>query len=329
MHLDSDIMENHTPPADGIVRSLIIPVYLNEPNIPSLLDAVATLSSRTGEGSEIIFVVDGSPDNSYGLLADNLPTMPFHSQLITLSRNFGSFSAIRCGLEAARGQYFAVMAADLQEPPELVEEFYRLLENDEADIVFGQRKARSDHLITRWVSNLFWFIFRKLVISDIPAGGVDVFGCNAKVRKTILRIEEQGSSLMAQLFWVGFRRTFIPYDRRQRIEGKSAWSFSRRFQYMLDSILSFSDFPIMVLLWVGIIGCIASAGIGALVFWAWFFNLISVPGYTPIMLGVFFVGFLMLLSQGIIGAYLWRVAENTKHRPQAVIANQTVFTPKE
>ena len=129
------------------------------------------------------------------------------------------------------------MAADLQEPPELVEEFYRILENDKADIVFGQRRARSDYLITRWLSNLFWFIYQKLVISEIPAGGVDVFGCNAKVRETVLRIEEQGSSLMAQLFWIGFRREFILYDRRQRIEGKSAWSCGspRRFQPAMKS----------------------------------------------------------------------------------------------
>jgi glycosyltransferase involved in cell wall biosynthesis len=124
--------------------SLVIPVYLNEENINDLLEAVFSLKEKLNGTLEIVFVVDGSPDRSYALLAEALPSYPIAAQLLALSRNFGSFAAIRVGLEAARGKYVAVMAADLQEPPDLVESFFNILQRDEADVVFGARKSRED-----------------------------------------------------------------------------------------------------------------------------------------------------------------------------------------
>jgi glycosyltransferase involved in cell wall biosynthesis len=316
-----------TPRTPAITKSLVIPVYRNEANLPDLLAALTDLSKRVGEGFETVFVVDGSPDACHRLLSERLPDLPFASQLIALSRNFGAFPAIRCGLENARGRVFAVLAADLQEPPELVETFFQVLEADEADVVFGRRTGRADGWLARTLSNLFWGLYRRLVIPDIPPGGVDVFGCNDAVRQAVLRIEETNSSLVTQLFWVGFRRHFVPYRRRERAHGKSAWTFRRKFQYMLDSVFSFSDLPIMALLWLGLLGCAGSLALGAVVFGAWLLGLIPVPGYAPIMLAVLFTGSLLLLTQGLIGCYIWRIAENSRRRPQAVVARRAQFGP--
>lgn len=311
----------------AITQSLVIPVYRNEANLPDLLAALADLAKRLGPGFETVFVVDGSPDASHRVLAERLPEMPFASQLIALSRNFGAFPAIRCGLEQARGRHFAVLAADLQEPPELVETFFGILEADEADVVFGRRTGRPEGWLTRGLSNLFWLLYRRLVIPDVPPGGVDVFGCNDAVRRAVLAIEETNSSLVTQLFWVGFRRRFVPYRRRERLHGKSAWSFHRKFQYMLDSVFSFSDLPIMALLWVGLAGCAVSVALAAVVFGAWLLGLIPVPGYAPIMLAVLFTGSLLLLTQGLIGCYIWRIAENSRRRPQVLVARRALFGP--
>lgn len=316
-----------TDPSPAITKSLVVPVYRNEANLPDLLDALKDLAAKVGEGFETVFVVDGSPDASHQVLAERLPEMPFASQLIALSRNFGAFPAIRCGLEQARGRVFAVLAADLQEPPELVETFFKILEADEADVVFGRRTGRADGPLGRGLSNLFWLLYRKLVIPDIPPGGVDVFGCNDAVRQAVLRIEESNSSLVTQLFWVGFRRAFVPYRRRERVHGKSAWTFRRKFQYMLDSVFSFSDLPIMALLWLGLLGCGVSVALGAVVFGAWLVGLIPVPGYAPIMLAVLFTGSLLMLTQGLIGCYIWRIAENSRRRPQALVARRDQFGP--
>ena len=171
--------------------SLIIPIYKNEANLPRLLTVVAALSERLEGGLEIVFVVDGSPDRCHEILQQELRRAPFRSQLLLLSRNFGSFAAVTAGLQAARGDFFAVLAADLQEPPELIEQFFRLLERDDADIVFGYRESRSDPFFSKLASTAFWSLYRRFVVKDMPKGGVDVFGCNAQVRNRVHRVPRE------------------------------------------------------------------------------------------------------------------------------------------
>ena len=128
----------------------------------------------------MVFVVDGSPDRCLQILRERLPSLPLRTQLLSLSRNFGSFAAIAAGLETARGSNLAVMAADLQEPPELILQFFEVLDAGRADIVFGVRGERSDPWLSELASNLFWFLYRKLVVKDMPRGGVDIFGCTRR-----------------------------------------------------------------------------------------------------------------------------------------------------
>lgn len=309
--------------------SLIIPVYLNEENIPDLLDAISSLEKKLNGTLEIVFVVDGSPDRSYILLAEALSSYPIASQLLSLSRNFGSFAAIRIGIEVARGKNIAVMAADLQEPPELVLSFFDILQRDEADVVFGMRTGREDSFFYRWSSEIFWAFYRRFVIPDIPRGGIDIFACNQHVRDAVLQISEPNSSLIAQLIWVGFRRRFVPYVRRKREKGKSAWKLGRRFRYMLDSLFSFTDLPVMLLLWIGGAGMVISTLLGLVVLFARLTHNIEVPGYTPIVLVQLFFFSLLLLSQGIIGSYLWRTFENTKKRPLTLVRSHSCFDPEQ
>jgi glycosyltransferase involved in cell wall biosynthesis len=309
--------------------SLVVPIYRNEANISELIGAIEQLAVKF-EGFEAVFVVDGSPDQSGHLLLEAQPRMLFSSQVAFHSRNFGSFTAIRTGLEIAKGQYIAVMAADLQEPPELIEEFFRVLESDTADVVFGQRAGRADSLVRDTMSNVFWSVYRRLVIKDIPKGGVDIFACNRAVAETVLQIEEPNGSLVAQLFWIGYRRKFVPYVRRERTKGTSAWTFSKRFRYMMDSVLSFSDLPILVVLWVGLLGFCVSALFGIFVAIARLMDLITEPGYAALVV-VFTMSFsVLLLVQGILGSYLWRTFENTKRRPLRIIsriANRQIPNP--
>lgn len=136
--------------------TLVIPVYCNESNLPSLLPAISSMSEQLNDALEVVFVVDGSPDRCYEILRDTLSTQRFGSQLILLSKNFGSFMAIRTGLQYGTGSRFAVMAADLQEPPELVIEMNRLLLNDQADVVVGVRENRNDPWLSKLSSSLFW-----------------------------------------------------------------------------------------------------------------------------------------------------------------------------
>lgn len=310
------------------IHSLIIPIYKNKENIPDLLRALQDLQSRIA-GFEVVFVVDGSPDRSYELLLEQLPQQPFSSQLILLSRNFGSFEAIRRGLEEAKGKFFAVMAADLQEPPHLITGFFDKLDKGNDDIVIGVRAKRDDPFLASLMSKLFWLCYRKFVIQDVPDGGVDVFACNTRVRTSLLQLEEINSSLIGQLFWVGFRRGFATYKRQKRAHGKSAWSFRRKLHYMLDSVFAFSDLPILMFLWIGGFGIITSLLVSLIVIISRILSIISVPGYAPIILSIYFMGSLLLLGQGIIGSYVWRCNENTKRRPITLVAERDAFSAHE
>ncbi|WP_213601082.1 glycosyltransferase family 2 protein [Pseudoxanthomonas japonensis] len=298
--------------------SLIIPVYRNAENIDELVPACQTLHEALNRRLEVIFVVDGSPDDSHDRLKARLPSSGLRAQLISLSRNFGSFAAIREGMLHARGEFAAVMAADLQEPPELVLEFFSRLENGEGDIAFGVREARNDPMMSKMFSAMFWRIYRSFVQRDVPVGGVDVFATNRAFLDRLTGFSEANSSLLALLFWMGGRRIFVPYTRRERIHGKSAWTFRKKFNYLLDSIFAFTDAPIRLLLASGILGMALAVTLGIAVLLARLLGEVDVPGYTGTMLAVLFFGGLNALGLGLVGNYAWRAYENTKHRPLSI-----------
>lgn len=308
--------------------SIIIPVYRNEASIPRLLVTLKSINDQLANRLEVVFVIDGSPDQSFAILRSSLDELPYSAQLIVHSRNFGSFSAIRTGLSVARGEYCGVMAADMQEPPELLIEFFRLLESNECDVAIGTRCGRQDPLFSQIASNLFWGLYRRLVVHDMPSGGVDVFGCNRIFRDHLLKLEESRSSLIALIFWLGFRRQLVKYEREIRQEGKSGWTFRKKVDYMMDSIFAFTDYPIRLLIRIGFVGVTLSVLLGILILVAHLTGNINVPGYAAIMLAMLFFGTLNLLGLGLVGTYAWRGYENSKARPLSItsLAFQNNFT---
>ena len=295
--------------------SVIVPVYKNEATLKPLLDRLDSIHEKLDRCLEVVIVVDGSPDRSYEILDEELPKRRFCSHLVLLSRNFGSFAAIRTGLAVAKGPYFAVMAADLQEPEELIVDFLRSLQNEPVDIVLGIRSSREDPLLSKWLAGVFWYVYRRFIQQSMPPGGVDVFGCNQPVRDALVQLNEANSTLVGLLVWMGYRRKLVSYRRLPRLEGKSAWGTRRRLRYMLDSAYAFSDMPIMFLTVAGLAGvCLSCVG-GLVVSVAWLSGLIVIKGYTPLILTLLFSTSLLLLGMGIIGGYVWRAFENTKQRP--------------
>jgi glycosyltransferase involved in cell wall biosynthesis len=309
------------------VLSLVIPVYKNEESIPELLDAVQTVSDGTEDGLEAVFVIDGSPDRSYQILREGLPLRSFRSRLVLLSRNFGSFAAIRAGLQLGKGDRYAVMAADLQEPPELVLRMDEVLRGGEADVVLGVREGRNDPIASRVPARLFWSVYRRLVMPDVPPGGVDVFACNREFRSQLVQLDERHSSLVAQLFWLGFRRAYVGYTRAERKYGRSAWTMRKKLGYLSDSVFSFTDLPVKLLVWLGGLTALLSGIYGALVVILRLLGSIEVPGFTALLLLVVFFGSLNLFALGVVGSYAWRTYENTKARPLHIVLRDHEFDP--
>ena len=305
--------------------SLIIPVYKNEASLPETVEVVTEISRKVGGKLEAVFVVDGSPDASHTVLSEALERAAFSSQLLLLSRNFGSFAAIREGLRAAQGPYFAVMAADLQEPGDLIVEFFRTLSSEPVDLTLGTRATRADPLAARLSSSLFWKLYRVFVQSEMPPGGVDVFGVNLAVRDKLLGLESVRTSLVGQLVWLGFRTRTIAYSRVARKHGTSAWSWSKKIDYLLDSVFSFTDRPIKALLVTGSLGLLFSVGMGVAVVVAKVSGAVEVPGYAATALMILFFSALNLFALGIVGSYAYRAFENSKNRPAAIVMAHSRF----
>ena len=169
---------------------------------------------------------------------------------------------------------------------------------------------------------MFWGIYRRFVVPEIPPGGVDVFACNRAFRDQLLKLEESRSSLIALIFWLGFRRKLISYDRRARTAGTSGWTLRKKVDYMLDSFFAFTDYPIRLLIRLGFIGCVVSLLLAAIVLVARILGEIEVEGYAATMIAVLFLGALNLLGLGVVGTYAWRGYENSKSRPLAVVATR-------
>ena len=292
-----------------------------------LLELLTEMNYELHDQLEVVFVVDGSPDHSFEKLNVAMKEgLAFSSQLLGHSRNFGSFAAIRTGLIAARGDYFAVMAADLQEPPELATAFFRSLVSNEYDVVIGTRSERSDPLISKLSSLIFWGMYRRLIVKDMPKGGVDTFGCNRLFRDQLVRLDESRSSLIALIFWLGFRRKFISYKRAEREHGTSGWTYQKKVDYMFDSIFAFTDYPIRLLIRMGFMGCLLSVILALIVLLAYLLRGATVPGYTATIIAVLFFGALNTLSLGVVGSYAWRGYENSKQRPQSVVSIKYEYT---
>jgi polyisoprenyl-phosphate glycosyltransferase len=305
--------------------SLVIPVYRNEETLTDLLAVAKRMHAELDGALEVVFVVDGSPDRSLSMLLEKLPASGLNAKVLEMSRNFGAFAAIRAGLIEASGPYFAVMAADLQEPPEVALQFFRRLATGDCDVVVGVREGRDDARYARAASALFWRIYRRLVQPEMPPGGIDVFGCNRLARDQLAALSEAHSSLVGLLIWIGLRREEVPYRRLPRRHGKSAWTLRKKFAYMFDSCLSFSDLPIRMLFGVGILALAAAILYGGIVVFARVTGLIQEPGYATTVLLVAGFGALNALGLSVVGAYAWRAFENTKARPLAIVQRRFAF----
>lgn len=309
----------------GIVYSVVVPVYKNAESLPHVIQTLEWLQTQLDDKLEAVFVVDGSPDDSAMILRQLLPTSSLSSQLICHSRNFGSFAAIRTGFLRSRGHYVAAMAADLQEPVELIQQFFVALASGDYDVAVGTRAGRKDPYVTKTASRMYWSLYKKWVQPEMPYGGVDIFACTRDVAEKFTHMDESHSSLVGLLFWLGYRRIEIPYERQERQHGKSAWSTKKKFIYLSDSIFSFTSLPITLILTVGFLGATAALVFALVTLVAWLSGAIVVPGYTTLMFVLLFATGSILFALGIVGTYVWRAYENTKNRPPSVVMMQQDF----
>lgn len=302
-----------------IELSIVVPIYNNETSIPSLISELNSICNKLKFNIEVIFVIDGSPDGSVALIQKNASQLLFGHTIIELSKNYGAFSAIKCGIENSNGKYIAVKTADLQEPSDLIYNFYNMLTEKKSEVVFGLRISRDDGFVSNFFSKFFWRAYKKYVNSEVPISGADVFACTNQVAKSIQNLNERNTSLIGLLYWVGFSRGYVEYERLQRKSGKSSWSYRKKIRYASDSIFSFTDLPIIAIQIIGVVGISISLLISALVLILKLSGALLVPGYAALMLVILFSTSALLFAIGIVGNYSWRAFENSKNRPNVIV----------
>ena len=226
--------------------SVVVPVYFNEESISELTAKFEELAGRNPHlDFEFIFVDDDSKDNSFNLLISYLHTSKHKVKVLKLSKNFGSFTACLAGLEKSTGDCSAILAADLQDPPEILDKMIALW-NDGNEVVIASRKSREDPILSKIFSKIYYKILRKFALKDMPEGGFDFVLMDRKVRNILCEIKEKNTSLMGLILWSGFKREIIYYDRKARKYGKSKWTFAKtmpgiRHCYIVKDNLSEAD----------------------------------------------------------------------------------------
>jgi polyisoprenyl-phosphate glycosyltransferase len=299
--------------------SVVVPVYYNSSTLEALLTRLRAVAEQMlPDAFEFVFVDDGSGDDSYDVLRRE-SKLDDRVRAIRLSRNFGSNAAILAGLTYARGDCVVVLAADLQDPPELIPDLVAAW-RDGAEVVVAARRSRDDPFLSRILAGVFNRLFRRLVFRDFPAGGFDFLLLSKRVAGVLVSMGERNSYIYGQAFWVGYRRRVIEYDRAPRAEGRSRWTFAKRAKYFVDAFTSFSYLPIRAASLLGFLLALAGFAYAAVLIVLRLTGVISdAPGFAALAVLVLVASGVQLIVIGMIGEYLWRVLEESRRRPPFLV----------
>ncbi len=298
--------------------SIVIPVFNEDSNIYLLYNRTAKALNTLAIDYELIFVNDGSKDNSLSIL-EQLAKEDARVKYIDFSRNFGHQIAVSAGLEHAAGNRIAIIDADLQDPPELLVDMYKKMD-DNFQVVYARRRSRKgESFLKKLTAKLFYRLLSSITNIDIPLDTGDFRMIDRKVLLVLNQMPEQEKFLRGQISWIGFNQTSVDYDRDERNGGKTGYTYKKMFQFALNGITSFSDFPLR---FASIMG-FAVSGIAFLIMlytlYSKFILKDVIQGWTSIMLSVMFIGGIQLICLGIIGEYIKRISTNIKKRPLYVI----------
>ena len=307
------------------ILSAVIPVYNEEANLAELVarlrDVGETLRAR-GCLLEIVLVDDHSTDATAQVLKTLLPRNP-PMKYLRLSRNCGSHTALAAGLHACSGQAAVLMAADLQDPPELIPQLVEHWQQGH-DVVWAGREGREgESRATVLLAGAYYWLMRRLALPQMPEKGADVVLLDRKVIDAYNSISEKHTSLLAMILWMGFRQTSISYVKRARQAGQSKWTLAKKVKLLVDSVVSFSYVPIRVMTGLGfgmaLLGFLYAivVVVGRLFGWV-----VAGTGFAALMT-VLLVGQGLILSMlGVLGEYLWRTFDEARGRPRYLIEEE-------
>lgn len=306
--------------------SIILPVFNEEQILPALYTRVSGVMQTLGETYEILFVNDGSRDDSLALLKSFSAADPA-LRIVSLSRNFGHQIAITCGLDHASGEAVVIMDADLQDPPEVIPQLIAKW-REGYDVVYAVREnRRGEGLFKRGTAACFYRALRFLSHVDIPLDTGDFRLLSRRAVNALHSVRERSRFVRGLVSWIGYRQTGVTFARDERQAGETKYPFRKMLRFAVDGITTFSFAPLQAATYLGFM----TAGSSFLyILYAVLLRLFTeraVPGWTSLMVAVLFVGGVQLIALGIIGEYLGRVYDEVKQRPLYLVDEQIGFDP--
>jgi len=297
--------------------SIVVPVYYSADTLMLLYqDMKEKILGKLGD-YEIVFVDDGSGDNSWDIMQE-IKEMDDRVVLVRLSRNFGEHAALLAGLSCCSGDCAVTKQADLQEDSELILELYESWKKGNK-VVLAVREERDDKLIYKWFANLYYVIVRKLIMPDMPKGGFDCYLLDRKAIDVLLMLDERNSSLSLQVLWMGFQTDKVYFHRKAREVGESRWTMSKKIKLIVDSMMSFSYFPIRFMTVLGGLVSLFAFLMGIYIITSKLIVGEPVLGWTSLMAVLLFSTGLILLMLGVLGEYIWRALDASRNRPPYLI----------
>lgn len=304
--------------------SIVIPIYNEEGNIYRLIERLRQVINPMNLQCEYIFVNDGSRDKSIFLIKELASADP-SIKYVDFSRNFGHQIAVTAGLDMSKGKAVIIIDADLQDPPELIPILYTKMKEG-YEVVYAQRKSRKgEGFLKKFTARMFYRILSKITSVEIPVDTGDFRIIDRKIVNILKQMPEQQKFLRGQISWIGFRQTFVEYERDERHAGETGYTYKKMIRFALDGITAFSNFPLKFATFAGFI--VSGFAFVAIIYalYARFFTDNFEPGWTSLMISILFIGGIQLIGIGIIGEYISRASANVRNRPLYIV-NETNIT---
>jgi len=269
------------------------------------------------EEYEIVFVEDGSGDNSWEIM-NKLREQDENIKCVKLSRNFGEHAALLAGLSACSGDCAVTKQADLQEDSTLILEMYESWKRGNK-VVLAVRKERKENKVKVFFANMYYAIIRKLVNKNMPSGGCDCYLVDRKVIEVLERLDEKNSSLTLQVMWVGFKTDMIYFVRQDREIGESRWTLSKKVKLVMDSVMSFSYFPLRFMSGLGIVFDLLAVVLLVSVLIEKITKGTPIEGWASLMCVLLLASGMIMLMLGVLGEYIWRTLDAARTRPPYIV----------
>ena len=297
--------------------SIVIPVYYNSDTLELLYDDLKEKVLGKLEEYEIVFVDDGSGDNSWEII-NKIAAMDKNVIATKLSRNFGEHAALLAGLSVCTGDCAVTKQADLQEDSTLILEMYESWKRGNK-VVLAIRGSRDENAVKKFFAGCYYWLVRKTINKDMPQGGCDCYLVDRQVIKVLEMMDEKNSSLTLQVMWVGFKTEKIYFHRKDREVGKSRWTLGKKIKLVVDSMMSFSYFPIRCMATIGSVFALLSLVGIILTIKEKLTTGTPILGYASLMSVVLFGFGLIFIMLSMLGEYIWRALEESRKRPPFII----------